>query len=143
MPSIDILLCEDNPADVDLVAEGFEQVDTPLQIHHVADGELAVKFLNREPPYADAPRPRLILMDLNLPRRDGLSVLTHIREEPELRTIPVIIISSSAAKRDIDRSYALGANCYITKPMKFDAFQLVVRSIDSFWFGTVQLPSAT
>lgn len=139
MATLNVLLCEDNPADVDLVHESLTRGDR-VTLHHVADGEKALKFLRREPPYSDAPRPSVILMDLNLPRHDGLSVLEHVRATPELANIPVIMISTSDAAQDVDRSYELGANCYITKPMGFGEFQRVMQLVESFWLQTVKLP---
>jgi CheY-like chemotaxis protein len=139
---IDILLVEDSPADVDLTREALDDAKVHNRLHVVADGVEALAFLRRQDQYATAPRPGLILLDLNLPKKDGREVLAEIKDDPELRRIPVVILTTSAAERDILRSYDLHANCYITKPVDLDQFVAVVRAIESFWLAIVKLPDS-
>jgi chemotaxis family two-component system response regulator Rcp1 len=138
--AIEVLLVEDSPGDVRLTREAFKDAKVLINLHVAADGAEAMAFLNRQGEYADAPRPDLILLDLNLPRKDGREVLAEIKESPALKTIPVVILTTSASEEDILRSYQLHANCYITKPVGLDGFLTVVRSIDSFWLSVVKLP---
>jgi CheY-like chemotaxis protein len=137
---IDILLVEDDPGDVLMTREAFEHHKIRNALHVASDGVDALRFLRREGPFADAPRPGLILLDLNLPRKDGREVLGEIKQDPVLRTIPVVVLTTSEAEEDILRSYDLHANAYVTKPVDFEKFVEVVRQIDDFWVTVVQLP---
>ncbi len=137
---LNILLIEDNPGDADLVAETLEQSRLRLDIAVAVDGAQALARLLREPPFEAAPRPDLILLDLNLPKLGGREVLARIKVEPELREIPVVVLTSSDAEHDIVKSYQLGANCYVTKPVGLAAFQSIVQAIEGFWFTVVKLP---
>jgi CheY-like chemotaxis protein len=137
---IDILLVEDDPGDVVLTTEALSGSKLTNNLHVTENGELAMKFLRREAPYEDAPRPDLILLDLNLPRMDGREVLAAVKGDPELRRIPVVVLTTSEAEEDILRSYDLHANAYVTKPVHFDRFMEVVRQIDEF-FITIVKPS--
>lgn len=137
---VQILLVEDNRGDARLTREVFGEGRITNDLHVVSDGVEAVRFLRGEGPYAGAPRPDLILLDLNLPRMDGREVLATIKADPALRTIPVVVLSTSAADRDIDQSYQLHANSFVTKPVDLDQFIAVVRSIESFWLTIVRLP---
>jgi chemotaxis family two-component system response regulator Rcp1 len=136
----ELLIVDDNPADISLACEALKACAYSGQINSVGDGAEALAFLGRRGNYANASRPDLVLLDLNLPRRDGLAVLASIRAGPELRRIPVIIFSSSRLNKDIARSYELGANCYISKPGNLNEFFSMMRSIEQFWFGSVSLP---
>jgi two-component system, chemotaxis family, response regulator Rcp1 len=138
--AIDVLLVEDSPGDVRLTREAFKDAKVHVNLHVAADGTAAMAFLGRQGEHANAPRPDLILLDLNLPKKDGREVLEEIKESPTLKTIPVVILTTSAAEADILRSYQLHANCYITKPVGLDGFLKVVRSIDNFWLSVVKLP---
>ncbi|WP_410659321.1 response regulator [Amycolatopsis sp. lyj-112] len=140
LESIHILLVEDDPGDVLMTREAFEHHKIRNSLSVVSDGEKALQFLHRRPPYEDAPRPGLILLDLNLPRKDGREVLNEIKQSPELRSIPVVVLTTSEAEEDILRSYDLHANAYVTKPVDFDRFTDVVRQIDNFFFTVVKLP---
>jgi two-component system, chemotaxis family, response regulator Rcp1 len=140
---INVLLVEDNPADADLTRETFESSRLQLDLSVVADGAEAIAYLRHQGGYADARRPDLILLDLNLPRVDGRQVLANIKEDPDLRNIPVVVLTSSDAERDIVQSYALGANCYVTKPVDLKAFQSIVAAVEGFWFSIVRLPPAS
>ncbi|UOZ07278.1 MULTISPECIES: response regulator [unclassified Amycolatopsis] len=140
LPPIDILLVEDDPGDVLMTQEAFEHHKIRNALHVASDGVEALRFLHREGPFADAPRPGLILLDLNLPRKDGREVLGEIKQDPALRTIPVVVLTTSEAEEDILRSYDLHANAYVTKPVDFEKFVEVVRQIDDFWVTVVQLP---
>jgi CheY-like chemotaxis protein len=135
-----VLLVEDNPGDADLTREGLALNKIHLETHVVPDGAEALAFLRREGRYAAAPRPDLILLDLNLPRVDGRQVLGEIKKDPILQSIPVVVMTSSAAEEDIARSYALHANSYVTKPLDLDQFLKVVASIKHFWLSIVTLP---
>ncbi|RCG31388.1 response regulator [Sphaerisporangium album] len=137
---IDVLLVEDDPGDVLLTREAFEHNKVQNKLHVVSDGEQALAFLRREGPYADAPRPDLILLDLNLPRKDGREVLEDIKADAGLRSIPVVVLTTSEAEEDILRSYRLHANAYVAKPVDFDQFIRVVRQIDDFFVTVVKLP---
>jgi len=138
--SIEVLLVEDSPGDVRLTREAFKDAKVHIRLHVASDGTQAMAFLKREGEHANAPRPDLILLDLNLPKKDGREVLAEIKENPALKTIPVVILTTSASEEDILRSYLLHANCYITKPVGLDGFLKVVRSIDDFWLTVVKLP---
>ncbi|GFO60439.1 response regulator [Geomonas silvestris] len=137
---ITILLVEDNPGDADLAREALDSGKLSNNLHVVDDGEKAMAFLRRGPGYENAPRPDLVLLDLNLPRKDGREVLSEIKSDPELRSIPVVILTTSQAEEDVYRSYNLHANCYITKPIDLNQFLHVVRSIENFWLSIVVLP---
>ena len=136
------LLVEDNPGDVRLTQEALKSHKLQNNLHVVTDGEEAMAFLRKQGKYKDAPRPDIILLDLNLPKKDGREVLAEIKSEPGLKTIPVVIISSSEAEQDIIKSYNLNANCYVTKPVNFDQFIKVVQSINDFWLTIVKLPGS-
>lgn len=140
MKVIDILLVEDNPGDVDLAREALEINNMKNNLYVAEDGEKATRFLRQEGEYADAPRPDLILLDLNLPKKDGRELLADIKNDDDLCTIPVVILTSSEAEEDIVKSYKLHANCYVTKPIDFHQFHKVVGSIKEFWFSIVALP---
>ncbi len=137
---LQILLVEDNPGDVMLMQEAIKDYKLANQLIVVSDGEAALAYVRNEPPYEDAPRPDLVLLDLNLPLLDGRAVLEAIKNDDRTSTIPVVIMTSSDSEIDILRSYQLRANCYVTKPMGFDQFVEVVRSIESFWLTIVHLP---
>ena len=138
---IEILLVEDSPADVDLTREALDDAKVHNNLHVVGDGVEALAFLRHDGRYAEAPHPDLILLDLNLPKKDGREVLAEIKADPLLRRIPVVVLTTSEAEQDILRSYDLHANCYVTKPVDLDAFIHVVRSIEDFWLAIVRLPS--
>jgi CheY-like chemotaxis protein len=138
--TVDVLLVEDDPGDVLMTREAFEHYKIRNQLHVVNDGEQAMQFLRRTGEYASAPRPGLILLDLNLPRRDGLEVLAELKGDPDLRVIPVVILTTSQADEDILRSYALHANAYVSKPVDFERFMDVIRQIDNFFVTVVELP---
>jgi CheY-like chemotaxis protein len=137
---IEILLVEDNPGDVRLTQEALKEGKVLNKLHTVEDGIEALAFLNQEGSYADAPRPELILLDLNLPKKDGRDVLAEIKTNRDLRRIPVVVLTTSASEEDILKSYNLNANCYITKPVDLDQFISVVKSINEFWLSIVKLP---
>ena len=137
---IDVLLVEDDPGDVLMTREAFEEHKLRNTLHVVTDGVEAVAFLRREGDYADAPRPGLILLDLNLPRKDGREVLAEIKADESLRAIPVVVLTTSEAEEDVLRSYDLHANAYVTKPVDFDRFIKVVQQIDDFFVTVVKLP---
>ena len=136
----EILLIEDSPSDADLAREALGQGRILNNLHFVEDGVEAMKFLRRKEPYLRVPRPDLILLDLNLPKKTGVEVLTEIKTDQSLKLIPVVILSTSAAQEDIILSYSLHANCYITKPVDFVQFTKVIRLIEEFWLAVVQLP---
>jgi chemotaxis family two-component system response regulator Rcp1 len=135
-----ILLVEDSPGDVRLTREAFRSVDRALQLHVAVDGVEAISFLRRQGIHADAPRPDLILLDLNLPKMDGRQVLAEIKQDDDLKTIPTVILTTSAAQEDIETVYQLRANCYFTKPVEYDAFEGLLKSIINFWLTIVRLP---
>ncbi|HEV2122882.1 MAG TPA: response regulator [Chloroflexota bacterium] len=137
---IEILLVEDSPPDVDLTKEALEDAKVSNNLSVVSDGVEALAFLRREGEFADAPHPDLILLDLNLPKKDGREVLAEIKADPRLRLIPVVVLTTSEAEQDILKSYSLHANCYITKPVDLDRFVTVVKSIEDFWLAIVKLP---
>lgn len=138
----DFLLVEDNPGDVRLTQEALKSHKVQNNLHVATDGEEALAFLRRQGKYANAPRPDIILLDLNLPRKDGREVLAEIKSDSNLKAIPVVIITSSEAEQDVVKSYSLNANCYITKPVNLDQFIKVVQSINDFWLTIVKLPSS-
>jgi len=138
---IEILLVEDNPADARLTREALREGCVANHLHHVADGVEALAFLRREGRYHDAPPPDIILLDLNLPRMDGREVLAELKRDPKLHLIPVVVLTTSEAEKDILRSYELHANCYITKPVDLDKFFEIVRMIEEFWLAIIKLPS--
>jgi two-component system, chemotaxis family, response regulator Rcp1 len=140
---IEVLLVEDSSGDVRLTREAFKDAKVHINLHVAPDGIEAMAFLRREGNYVNVPRPDLILLDLNLPKKDGREVLGEIKESPELKSIPVVILTTSASEADILRSYRLHANCYITKPVGLAGFLEVIKSIDSFWLSVVKLPRET
>jgi CheY-like chemotaxis protein len=137
---IEILLVEDNPGDVRLTMEGFREAKVCNRIHTVSDGIQALAFLNRDGSYINVPSPDLILLDLNLPKKDGREVLASIKANPKIRHIPVVVLTTSKSEEDIVRSYELQASCYVTKPVDLDQFLEVVKSIGDFWLAVVKLP---
>ncbi len=138
---IEILLVEDNPGDARLAKEALKDSKLLNNIHHVVDGEQAIQFLRQEGDYQDAVRPDIVLLDLNLPRKDGREVLADIKNDPDLQTIPVVVLTTSEAEQDIVQSYKLHANCYITKPVDLDKFLQIIDSLQDFWLSIVRLPS--
>jgi len=138
---IEVLLVEDSPGDVRLTQEAFRDANRSIHLHVVSDGVEAMTFLRREGAHVDAPRPDLILLDLNLPKMDGREVLAQIKEDASLKTIPTVILTTSEAEVDIVKSYQLHANCYLSKPVQLDAFESLVKSINDFWLTKVKLPS--
>ena len=140
--AIDVLLVEDDPGDVLMTREAFEEHKLRNALHVVNDGVEAVSFLRREGEYADAPRPGLILLDLNLPKKDGREVLREIKADESLRAIPVVVLTTSEAEEDVLRSYDLHANAYVTKPVDFERFVEVIRQIDEFFISVVRLPGS-
>lgn len=141
-PNPEILVVDDNPGDIALVGDALADSPRSSRIHAVTNGEEAMAFLHRTGKYASAVRPDLMLLDLNLPRKDGRAVLADVKSDAELRQIPVVIFSTSRSRRDITRSYELGANCYLSKPCDLAEFFAAVKSVETFWFGHVCLPSA-
>lgn len=137
---IEILLVEDSPSDAQLAIEALQSAKVANRLSHVEDGVQALQFLRREEPYRRAPRPDLILLDLNLPRKDGRAVLEELKDDPQFKCIPVVVLTTSRAEQDVLRSYSLHANCYITKPVDFNQFMEVVKSIEHFWLAVVTLP---
>jgi two-component system, chemotaxis family, response regulator Rcp1 len=137
---ISILLVEDNPGDVRLTMEALKEGKVHNDLRVAADGVEAIAMLRREGKHANVPRPDLILLDLNLPRRDGREVLAEIKSDPALKRIPVVVLTTSKAEEDVVRTYDLHANCYVTKPVDLEQFIHVVRSIDGFWLSVVELP---
>ncbi len=141
MRPVEILLVEDNPGDIRLTREALGEAKVRNNLHVVTDGVEAMKFLRRLPPYEESVRPDLLLLDLNLPKKDGREVLQEIKNDPALCYLPVVVLTTSAAERDILESYQLHANCYITKPVDLDQFLKVVTSIEDFWLTIVKLPA--
>ncbi len=135
-----VLLIEDSPSDVLMTREALDQAKVQIDLHVLDNGIDALSFLRREDRYSTAPRPVLILLDLNLPRKDGREVLREIKSDEALKRIPVVILTSSSAEEDVMRAYGLHANCYVTKPIGFEGLAKVVRSIENFWFTVVTLP---
>lgn len=140
MRPITILLVEDNPGDVDLAREALETGKVHNTLHVANDGEAAMAFLRQQGKYANAPRPDLVLLDLNLPKKDGREVLLEIKSDDTLKRLPVVILTTSKAEEDILKTYNLHANCYITKPIDLNQFIKVVHAIEEFWFTIVKLP---
>jgi CheY-like chemotaxis protein len=139
---VEILLVEDSPSDTELTVEALKEAKIHNHLSVVEDGVDAMEFMRRQGRFASAPRPDLIMLDLNLPRKDGREVLAEMKSDPDLKTIPVVVLTTSRADQDVLRAYQLSANCYITKPVDFDQFLNVVRSIESFWLFVVTLPPA-
>src|ERR1700735_648670 len=137
---IEVLLVEDSPGDVALTQEAFLDANSAVHLHVASDGIEAMAFLRREGIHSQAPRPDLILLDLNLPKMDGREVLAHIKDDAKLKTIPTVILTTSDAEADIVKSYQLQANCYLSKPVQLDAFETLVKSINDFWLTKVKLP---
>ncbi|NTW97723.1 MAG: response regulator [Oscillochloris sp.] len=138
---VEILLVEDSPADVVITQDALAEARVLNTIHVVDDGVEALAFLRKQPPYADAQRPDLILLDLNLPRKSGREVLAEIKADPELKSIPVVVLTTSRLEEDIWKAYDLHANCYVVKPLDFATFVQAVQSIRHFWLSVVTLPS--
>lgn len=137
---IEILLCEDNPGDVYLIRNSLKDGSISHNLHHVVDGEEAMKFLHQEGHYRHSSRPHLMILDLNLPKKHGFEVLAEIKGDPQLKALPVVILTSSQAERDITKSYQLYASCYVSKPFDFDEFTEAVKMLENFWLNLVQLP---
>ena len=137
---VEVLLAEDNPGDVMLTKKALKRGKLANNLHVVTDGVEALSFLRHQGEYADAPRPDLVLLDLNMPRKDGQEVLEELKNDPELRRIPVVILTSSESEEDIVKSYELNANAYLTKPVDFDGFVEIVDRLEDFWFQVVKLP---
>lgn len=137
---IDILVVEDNPGDARLIMEVLRSNKIHNSLHIVSDGVEAMNFLNKTAPYENMPRPDLIFLDLNLPRKDGREVLSELKSDDNLKQIPVVVMTMSQAEEDILKSYSLHANCYVTKPLDLDQFIKVIESIEEFWFSLVKLP---
>jgi CheY-like chemotaxis protein len=135
-------MVEDSPSDAQLTIEALRAAKIANRLNHVEDGVEALRFLRQEGPYAEAPRPDLILLDLNLPRKDGREVLDELKRDPDLKVIPVVVLTTSRSEQDVLRSYQLHANCYITKPVDFTQFMGVVKAIEHFWLTIVTLPKA-
>jgi two-component system response regulator len=137
---IRVLLAEDSPTDLLMTREALDRSKVLLDVHAVEDGEKTIDFLRRRGKYANAPRPDLIILDLNLPRKDGREVLAEIKQDADLKTIPVVVLTTSKADEDVVRAYQSHANCFITKPVGFANFQEVMRSIERYWFSVATLP---
>jgi chemotaxis family two-component system response regulator Rcp1 len=138
---VNLLLVEDNPGDVRLTKEALKDAKLKINLHVAVDGMEAMAFLRKQGKFATSPRPDLVLLDLNLPKKDGRQVLAEIKEDPDLKRIPVVIVTTSKAEEDILKSYNLHANCYVTKPLDLDQFINVVQSIEQFWLTIVKLPN--
>ena len=139
--TVEILLVEDNMGDIRLTKEALKEGNIPYHLNMVMDGAEAIKFLFKEGKYADVQRPDIILLDLNLPKKDGKEVLAKIKVDAGLKSIPVVVLTTSTSEADIHKAYDLHANCYITKPVDFNQFIEVIKSIEEFWLTLVQLPS--
>lgn len=137
---LQILLVEDNPADAELVSDLLAQSRYRLQLSSATDGEEALEFLRRQGKYSNAASPDLVMLDLNLPRKDGRAVLREVRADGNLRRLPIVVFTTSQAQHDIQRSYELGANCYVSKPGNLPDFIAAIRTIEQFWFGMARLP---
>jgi chemotaxis family two-component system response regulator Rcp1 len=137
---IEVLLVEDSPGDVRLTQEAFRDANSEIRLHVASDGVEAMAFLRQHGDRANSPRPDLILLDLNLPKMDGREVLAHIKDDQSLKLIPTVVLTTSDAEADIVKSYQLQANCYLTKPVQLDEFELLVKSINDFWMTKVKLP---
>lgn len=138
--AIRLLLVEDNPGDADLTLDTLAHSKLRLKVDVCTDGEKALDYLLGRPPYAKTEPPDLVVLDLNLPKLDGREVLAEMKKHDDLRVVPVVVLTSSDAERDVVESYALGASCYVTKPVDLKAFQSIVRAIEGFWFTVVKLP---
>ena len=138
--AIEILMVEDNPGDVRLTREALKDHKVWIELHVVEDGVAALDYLYRRTPHENAPRPDVVLLDLNLPKKDGREVLAAIKSDDELKTIPVVILTTSQAEEDVIRAYRLCANCYVTKPVDFEQFTRIVGAIEHFWLTVVTLP---
>ncbi|MGC0774401.1 MAG: response regulator [Candidatus Acidiferrum sp.] len=136
----EVLLVEDSPGDVRLTREAFREANESIHLHVACDGVEAMAFLKREGAHDRAPRPDIILLDLNLPKMDGREVLAHIKDDEDLKMIPIVILTTSEAEADIVKSYQLQANCYLSKPVQLEAFESLVKSINNFWLTKVKLP---
>lgn len=137
---IEVLMVEDDPGDIELTRESLDLSKLRISLNVVEDGEEALAYLHHETPYEDVPRPDLVLLDLNLPKRDGREVLQEMKKHDELKRIPVVILTTSGAQEDILRTYDLGASSYVTKPIGLEAFTEMVKAIENFWFTIVQYP---
>lgn len=137
---LQLLLVEDNPGDADLTRESIESSPFPIELNVAVNGTEAVEFIHQKGKFGSAPRPDLILLDLNLPGIDGRGVLAEIKRHAKLKQIPVCMLTSSKAETDVMQSYDLGANCYVVKPLDFKTFQSIVQTVENFWFTTVRLP---
>ncbi len=137
---LEVLLVEDDPADAELTRRTLEKGKLDVQIQTVTDGVKAMAYLRRETPYFDATRPDLVLLDLNMPRKDGREVLNEVKADPDLKAIPIVVVTTSSADEDIVKTYGLGCNCYVTKPIGLEQFSQMVRSIEDFWLGLVKFP---
>jgi chemotaxis family two-component system response regulator Rcp1 len=140
---MEVLLCEDSPGDVRLTREAFREANRAVNLHVVTDGVEAIAFLKHERDYLFCPRPDLILLDLNMPKMDGREVLAYIKTDSYLRTIPVLILTTSHSEADITKTYQLAANCYLTKPVGLEDFEDLVKSINDFWLSQAKLPKAS
>src|SRR5580698_1970730 len=140
---IEILLVEDNPGDVRLTREALRDAHVRNNLTVAKDGAEALAMLRQEPPYGESPRPDLVLLDLNLPKKDGRQVLAEMKSDPSLKRIPVVILTTSDHEADINKAYALGANCFVTKPVDFQQIKKIVNEIADFWFTVVKLPDGT
>ena len=138
--AVEILLVEDNPGDVRLIQEALRDGKVWNNPHVVTDGEAALDFVYRRGPFTQAPRPDMVLLDLNLPKKDGREVLAVIKSDPDLKRIPVVVLTTSKEEEDVLRAYNLAANCYVTKPVEFEEFMKVIRAIEDFWLTIVALP---
>jgi chemotaxis family two-component system response regulator Rcp1 len=138
---VDVLLVEDNPGDVRLTKEALKDAKLKVNLHVVGDGMEAMAFLRKQGKYAASPRPDLVMLDLNLPKKDGRQVLAEIKDDPDLKRIPVVIVTTSKSEEDVLKTYNLHANCYVTKPLDLDQFINVVQSIEQFWLTIVKLPN--
>jgi chemotaxis family two-component system response regulator Rcp1 len=137
---MNVLLVDDSPGDVRLTREAFREADEAVDLHVAVNGSDAMSFLRREGAHSDAPRPDLILLDLNMPKMDGREVLAHLSKDDDLKTIPTVILTTSDAEPDIQISYRLHANCYLCKPIEYEKFEILLRDIRNFWLNTVRLP---
>lgn len=137
---LNVLLVEDNPGDIRLMREALRSSNTTQKLDAVEDGEEALAYLRREAPYSDVPKPDLIFLDLNLPKKDGREVLNEIKQDDALKRIPVVILTTSEAERDVSRAYDLHANCYVKKPTDLDEYMEVIRACENFWLHIVRLP---
>jgi two-component system, chemotaxis family, response regulator Rcp1 len=140
-PSVRILIAEDNPGDVLLMREVLRESRIPSEVNVTGDGVETMQYLRRAGAYAHTPRPSLVLLDLNMPRKDGREVLVEMKSDPSLRSIPVVVMTSSSAEEDVNRAYESHANCYVRKPSSFEQLREVVREIQNFWFGVASLPT--